>query len=83
MSERSPNIQASPRAIEAVLISLGFARSDDGMLTAPADSVVAFVPTGAFLELKIALADGTTVTAVLAKAVLKIRHAEAMERRDG
>jgi hypothetical protein len=76
MSGRSSNTQSDARTIDATLVALGFVRSDDGALTAPADSVVAFAPLGAaFLELKITLADGSTATAVLAAAALKINHA--------
>jgi hypothetical protein len=64
------------RAIEATLVSLGFVRNDSGTLTAPSDSIVTFVPLGAdFFELKITLADGSTATAVLAAAALKVNRA--------
>jgi hypothetical protein len=85
MSERSSSIQLSTaRTIDATLVALGFVRGADGTLTAPTDSVITFAPIGsAFLELKITLADGSTVTAVLAAAALKINCVRAMERRDG
>jgi hypothetical protein len=50
----------------------GFAHADDGVLFAPLDSVVSFMPVGGFFELKISLADGNAVTAVLSKTAIKI-----------
>jgi hypothetical protein len=54
------------------LSALHFVRREDGALVAPADSIVTLAPIGAFFELRIILADGNTVTAVLGKAALKI-----------
>jgi hypothetical protein len=45
---------------------------NDGVLTAPADSRVKLAPTGAFYELRISLADGNAIIAVLAKSAVKI-----------
>jgi hypothetical protein len=44
--------QSDARAIDATLVALGFVRGDDGVLYAPADSVVTLTPIGNFLELK-------------------------------
>jgi hypothetical protein len=58
---------------------LGFARASDGTLVAPSDSDITLTPTdGNFYELRITLADGNAVIAVLSKSALKI----AREDRD-
>jgi len=61
----------SPHSTESALAALGFTRTDDGTLTAPADSVVTLTPTGAFFELRISI-DGNAVLAVLSKSAIKI-----------
>jgi len=61
-----------PLAQIDALIALGFQSAADGVLTAPTDSTVSFAPVGAFLELRIVLSDGASVSAVLAKAALKV-----------
>jgi len=53
------------------LLALGFTLADDGTLVAPVGSRVTLAPIGNFLELRISI-DGNAVTAVLAKAALKI-----------
>src|SRR5262249_21332437 len=54
----------------SALTALGFTEHD-GVLVAPRGSVVTFTPIGNFLQLRIAH-DGSAVTAVLAKAAIKI-----------
>jgi hypothetical protein len=63
--------QSDARAIDAALVALGFVRGDDGVLYAPTDSAVSLAPAGGILELRISLADGNAVTAVLSKTALK------------
>jgi hypothetical protein len=57
--------------ITSALIALGFGLADDGTLRAPSGGVVTLTPIGQFLELRISI-DGNAVTAVLAKAAIKI-----------
>jgi hypothetical protein len=60
------------------LLALGFVRGDDGKLVAPSNSVVTLTPTYDFVELRIGLANGSAVTAVLHKSALKICREETM-----
>jgi hypothetical protein len=59
---------------EDALRAMGFApRGSDGRLQAPAASTTAFASIGSnFFELRITLADGSAVVAVLSKSALKI-----------
>jgi hypothetical protein len=54
------------------LVSVGFSAGDDGTLHAPATSQVKLAPIGQFYELRISLADGNVVVAVLSKPAIKI-----------
>jgi len=64
--------QSDTRAIDATLAALGFVRGDDGVLVAPTDAAVSFAPVGQFYELRISLADGASVSAVLSKTAVKV-----------
>jgi hypothetical protein len=59
---------------EDALRAMGFApRGSDGRLQAPSASTTTLAPIGSnFFELRITLADGTNVIAVLSKAALKL-----------
>jgi hypothetical protein len=61
---------------EDALRAMGFApRGSDGRLLAPAASTTTLAAIGSnFYELRITLADGTSVIAVLSKAALKLAH---------
>jgi len=72
MSEGISTTQSDARAIDTTLVASGFVRGDDGVLYAPTDSVVSFTPVGSLLELRIVLADGSAVTAVMSKSALKV-----------
>jgi hypothetical protein len=61
----------SPYNTDSALTALGFTRTADGTLVAPADSVVTLTPTGAFFELRISI-DGNAATAVLSKSAIKV-----------
>jgi hypothetical protein len=54
------------------LLAVGFTAGNDGVLVAPATSRVKLVPIGAFYELRVSLADGNAIVAVLAKGAVKI-----------
>jgi hypothetical protein len=58
---------------------MGFApRGSDGRLQAPSASTTTLAPIGSnFYELRITLADGNAVVAVLSKAALKITRDRA------
>jgi hypothetical protein len=67
---RSARMQ--PPSNDSALVALGFTLADDGTLTAPAGSTITLAPIGSnFLERKIAI-DGSAVTAVLARAAIKV-----------
>src|SRR5262249_22207568 len=53
------------------LVELGFVVGA-GSLQAPATSTTVLVPTGNFYELRITLADGNSIVAVLSKSAVKI-----------
>jgi hypothetical protein len=74
---RSPQDGVMPdpsKSIDAVLISLGFA-DNNGVLVAPASSVVTLTPIGQFYELRVTLSDGNAIVAVLSKSAVKIMRA--------
>ena len=64
---------------EDALRAMGFApRGSDGRLQAPSASTTTLAPIGSiFYELRITLADGNAVVAVLSKAALKITRDRA------
>ena len=68
--------------IEAALKAVGFAPDDDGSLQAPDGSTTVLTPTGNFYELRIVLADGNAIVAVLSKSALKITRDRAHEDGD-
>jgi hypothetical protein len=62
--------QSNACAIDTTLAALGFMRGDDGVLTAPSDSIVTLTPIGNFLEFRISV-DGNAVTCVVSCVALK------------
>jgi hypothetical protein len=62
---------------------MGFApRGSDGRLQAPTASTTTLAPIGSnFFELRIALADGNVVVAVLSKSALKLAREDRAHAR--
>jgi hypothetical protein len=54
------------------LLAVGFVAGNDGTLNAPATSRVRLVPIGQFYELRISLADGNAIVAVLSRSAVKV-----------
>ena len=62
----------SRNSIDSALVAVGFTVGNDGVLHAPAASRVKLAPIWQFYELRISLADGNAVVAVMSKSAIKI-----------
>ena len=74
-SKKPSTIKRGPpmcRTTSSGTVSLGFTVADDGVLTAPSNSVVTLAPIGSFYELRISLGDGNAIRVVVPRVAVKI-----------